>query len=143
MRNRSGLVDWHFTSIRVATGLQLLAIRNILAGIYEGNVGSHVSIISQPHSDLSTLGDPLLLARTTTLILRALPKMSFSTNSTAYGFFPTAPSAPNAFALFASTQSPRDTYHMYEDARQALCPPSEPAAQRKSSKTSLKKFFGL
>ena len=69
--------------------------------------------------------------------------MSFSTNSTAYGFFPTAPSAPNAFALFASTQSPRDTYHMYEDVRQALCPSSERAAQRKPSKSSLKKFFGL
>ena len=69
--------------------------------------------------------------------------MSFSTNTTAYGFFPTAPSAPNAFSLFASTQSPRDTYHMYEDPRQALCPVSERTAQRKSSKSSLKKFFGL
>ena len=69
--------------------------------------------------------------------------MSFPTNSTAYSFFPTAPSAPNAFALFASTQSPRDTYHMYEDARQAFCPPSKRAAQRKPSKTSLKRFFGL
>ena len=69
--------------------------------------------------------------------------MSFSTNSTSYGFFPTAPSAPNAFALFASTQSPRATYHIYEDARQALYPSSERAAQRKPSKSSLKKFFGL
>ena len=69
--------------------------------------------------------------------------MSFSTNSTAYGFFPAAPSAPNAFALFASTQSPRDTYRMYDDARQALYPSSERIAQRKPSKSSLKKFFGL
>ena len=71
--------------------------------------------------------------------------MSFSTNSTAYGLFPTAPSPPNAFALFASTQSPRDTYNMYEDARQALFPSSErtPSPQRKASKSSLKKFFGL
>ncbi|PIL33185.1 hypothetical protein GSI_04635 [Ganoderma sinense ZZ0214-1] len=69
--------------------------------------------------------------------------MSFSTSTPAYAFFPTAPSAPNAFALFASTQSPRDTYHMYEDARQALCPSSERTAQRKASKSSLKKFFGL
>ena len=69
--------------------------------------------------------------------------MFFSINSTAYGFFPTAPSSPNALALFAFTQSPRDTYNMYEDARQALCPSSERAAQRKSSKSSLKKFFGL
>ena len=71
--------------------------------------------------------------------------MSFSTSTPAYGFFPAAPSAPNAFALFASTQSPRDTYHMYEDARQAFstCPSNERAPQRKSSKASLKKFFGL
>ncbi len=69
--------------------------------------------------------------------------MSFSTNSTSYGFFPSAPSAPNTFALFTSSQSPRDTYHMYEDARQALCPPSERTPQRKTSKSSLKKFFGL
>ncbi|KAM5542040.1 hypothetical protein V8D89_004350 [Ganoderma adspersum] len=128
------------TQTLAVKGSQLLAIRKILAGIYEGHVGSYVSITSQPHSALSTLRDLLLLACIT---LRALSKMSFSTNSTAYGLFPTAPSAPNAFALFASTQSPRDTYHMYEDARQALCPPSERAAQRKPSKSSLKKFFGL
>ena len=122
----------------------MLAIRHLLAGIYEEHAGSHVCIISQLHSDLSTLRDLLLLARTTsTIILRALSKMSFSTNATAYGFFPAAPSAPNAFALFASTQSPRDTYHMYEDACQALCPSSERAGQRKPSKSSLKKFFGL
>ena len=132
------------SSIRVAAASQLLAIRNILAGIYEGHVGSHVCIISQPHSDLSTLRDlQALLARITPIILRAPSKMSFSTNSTACGFFPTAPSAPNVFALFASTQSPRDTYHMYEDVRQVLCPPSERDAQRKASKSSLKKFFGL
>ena len=143
VRNGSGLVDWHFTSIRVPADSQLLAIRKTLAVIYEENVGSHVSIISQPHSDLSTLRDLLLFARTTTLSLRALSKMSFSTNSTAYGFFPTVPSAPNAFALFASTQSPRDNYNMYEDARQTLFPSNERAAQRKTSKSSVKKFFGL
>ncbi|KAI1785642.1 hypothetical protein LXA43DRAFT_899396 [Ganoderma leucocontextum] len=69
--------------------------------------------------------------------------MSYSTNSPAFTFFPTAPSAPNAFALFASTQSPRDTYHMYEDVRQVLCPSSDRATQRKTSKSSLKKLFGL
>ena len=144
MRNRSGLVDWHFTAILVAAGPRLLAIRKIQAGIYEWNGGSHVCIISQPHSDLSTSRDLLqVLARIAPTILRALSKMSFSTNSTAYGFFPTAPSAPNPFALFASTQSPRDTYQMYEDARQALCPSCERVAQRKPSKSSLKKFFGL
>ncbi|KAM5542065.1 hypothetical protein V8D89_004375 [Ganoderma adspersum] len=67
----------------------------------------------------------------------------FFSSTPAYGFFPSAPSAPNAFALFASTQSPRDTYHMYEDARQALCSSSERTAQRRTSKSSLKKFFGL
>ena len=46
MRNRSGLVDWHFTSIHVAARSQLLAIRQFLAGIYEGNDASHVCIIS-------------------------------------------------------------------------------------------------
>ena len=143
MRNRSGLVDWHFSSTRVAAGSRLLAILQSMASIYEGNVGRNVCIISQLHSDLSTSRDLLLLARTTTLILRAPSKMSFSTNATAYGFFPAAPSAPNAFALFASTQSPRDTYRMYEDARQAFCPSSERTAQRKSSRSSLKKFFGL
>ena len=143
MRNRARLADGHFTSIRSAACSQLLAIRSILAGIYGAHVGDHVSIIIQRHSVLSTLRELLLLARTTTITLRALSKMSFSTSTSAYGFFPAAPSAPNAFALFASTQSPRDTYHMYEDARQALFPSSERAAQRKPSKSSLKKFFGL
>ncbi|KAI1791609.1 hypothetical protein LXA43DRAFT_889089 [Ganoderma leucocontextum] len=69
--------------------------------------------------------------------------MSFSTSSPAYGFFPTAPSAPNAFALFASIQSPRDTYHMHQDARQVLCPSSGRTAERKTTKSSLKKLFGL
>ena len=69
--------------------------------------------------------------------------MSYYANSPAYTLFSTSPASPNAFALFASTQSPRDTYHMYEDARQALCPSSERTAQRKPSKSSLKKFFGL
>lgn len=68
--------------------------------------------------------------------------MPFS-STPAYGFFPSAPSAPNPFALFASTQSPRDTYHMYEDVRQVFSPSSEPATQRKMSKSNLKKFFGL
>ncbi|KAM5542091.1 hypothetical protein V8D89_004401 [Ganoderma adspersum] len=69
--------------------------------------------------------------------------MSFSATSSAYAFFPSAPSPPNAFVLFASTQSPRDTYHMYEDARLTLYPPSECTAQRKPSKSTLKKLFGL
>ncbi|PIL33206.1 hypothetical protein GSI_04656 [Ganoderma sinense ZZ0214-1] len=127
----------------VTAGSQLLAICKILAGIYKGHVGSQVSIISQPHSALSTLRDHLLLARTIPVILQAPSKLSFSTSAPAYAFFPSALSAPNAFALFASTQSPRDTYHMYEDARQTLFPSSERTAQRKTSKSSLKKLFGL
>ena len=69
--------------------------------------------------------------------------MSYSTTSPAYTFYSSAPSAPNAFALFASTQSPRDTYHMYEDARQVLRPSNGRTGQRKTTKSSLKKIFGL
>ena len=53
------------------------------------------------------------------------------------------PASPNAFALFSSAQSPRDTYHMYEDARQVLRPSNGRTAQRKTTKSSLKKIFGL
>ena len=69
--------------------------------------------------------------------------MSYSANSPAYTLFSTSPASPNAFALFASTQSPRDTYHMYEDARQVLRPSNGQHAQRTTTKSGLKKFFGL
>ena len=69
--------------------------------------------------------------------------MSYSAHSPAYTFFSTSPASPNAFALFASTQSPRDTYHMYEDARQVLRPSNGRTGQRKPTKSSLKKIFGL
>lgn len=69
--------------------------------------------------------------------------MSYSANSPAYTFFSTSPASPNAFALFTSTQSPRDTYHMYEDARQVLRPSNGRTAQRKTTKSGLKKMFGL
>ena len=68
--------------------------------------------------------------------------MSYSSNSPA-SFFATSPASPNAFALFASTQSPRETYHMYEDARQVLRPANGHTAQRKTTKSGLKKIFGL
>ena len=68
--------------------------------------------------------------------------MSYSSNSTA-AFFATSPASPNAFALFASTQSPRETYHMYEDARQVLRPAHGHTAQSKTTKSGLKKIFGL
>ena len=69
--------------------------------------------------------------------------MSYSTISPAYTFYSSAPSAPNAYALFASTQSPRDTYHMYEDARQVLRQSNGRTAQRKTTKSGLMKIFGL
>ena len=69
--------------------------------------------------------------------------MSYSTASPAYTFYLSAPSAPNAFALFASTQSPRDTYHMYEDARQVLRPSNGRIAPPQTTKSGLKKLFGL
>ncbi len=69
--------------------------------------------------------------------------MSYSSNSTSYGFFSATPASPNAFALFASTQSPRETYNLYEDARQVLRPSSGRVGQRKTTKSGLKKIFGL
>ena len=69
--------------------------------------------------------------------------MSYSSNAPIYTFSSSSPASPNAFALFASTQSPRDTYHMYEDARQVLRPAHGHTAQRKTTKSGLKKIFGL
>ena len=68
--------------------------------------------------------------------------LSFSFENV-YTFFPTAPASPNACALFGSTQSPRETYHTYEDARQVLRPSNARTAQRKTAKSGLKKIFGL
>ncbi|KAI0738075.1 hypothetical protein C8Q80DRAFT_1276090 [Daedaleopsis nitida] len=56
--------------------------------------------------------------------------MSYTTYASApvysFSFSPSAsPASPKAFALFASTQSPRETYHM------------------KAAKSGLKKIFGL
>ena len=69
--------------------------------------------------------------------------MPYSTLSPTYTLYTSAPSAPNAFALFASTQSPRDTYNMYEDGRQVLRPSNGQHTQRTTTKSGLKKFFGL
>ncbi|KAI0713733.1 hypothetical protein C8Q76DRAFT_620037 [Earliella scabrosa] len=65
--------------------------------------------------------------------------MSYSTNFPTHGLF-AAPASPNAFALFASAHSPRETYHMYGDAREALRPA---ATRRQTTKFSLKRFLGL
>ena len=69
--------------------------------------------------------------------------MSYSTASPAYTLFAASPASPNALALFGSTQSPRDTYNLYEDARQVLRPSNRRTAQRKTTKGGLKKYFGL
>ena len=97
----------------------------------------------QSRVELLTPRDPSAFARNTTPILRTLSKMSFSASSPSYTFFPATPSAPNAFSLFGSIQSPRDTYNMCEDARQAFYPSNERTAQWKASKSGLKKLFGL
>ncbi|KAI0355182.1 hypothetical protein OH77DRAFT_1403710 [Trametes cingulata] len=68
--------------------------------------------------------------------------MSYTTFAPSYTY--SSPASPNAFALFSSAQSPRDTYHMYEDARQVLRPSNGRTTVRKTSKPSgLKKLFGL
>ncbi|KAI8974200.1 hypothetical protein BD414DRAFT_424557 [Trametes punicea] len=69
--------------------------------------------------------------------------MSYATFASSYTY--ASPASPNAFALFTSAQSPRDTYHMYEDARQVLRPSNGWATQRKTKRSTsgLKKIFGL
>ncbi|KAL7282869.1 hypothetical protein PYCCODRAFT_1435839 [Trametes coccinea BRFM310] len=69
--------------------------------------------------------------------------MSYATFAPSYIY--TSPASPNAFSLFSSAQSPRDTYHMYEDARQVLRPSNGriPARKTKTTTSGLKKIFGL
>lgn len=76
--------------------------------------------------------------------------MSYTTYANApvysFAFSSVSSASPNAFALFGSTQSPRETYHMYEDARQVLRPSNANGradSPRKASKSGLKKIFGL
>ncbi|KAH9847932.1 hypothetical protein C2E23DRAFT_906801 [Lenzites betulinus] len=70
------------------------------------------------------------------------PKMSYAAFAPARAYTYAAPASPNAFALFASPQSPRDTYHTYEDARLVLRPSNgRVAAPKKTS--ALKKLFGM
>ena len=69
--------------------------------------------------------------------------MSYSSASPSYALFAASPASPNAFSLFGSMQSPRDTYHLYEDARQVLRPSNGRTAQRKTTKSGLKKYLGL
>ena len=69
--------------------------------------------------------------------------MSYTTFAPSYSY--SSPASPNAFALFSAAQSPRDTYHMYEDARQVLRPSNGRTSVRKTktSTSGLKKIFGL
>ena len=69
--------------------------------------------------------------------------MSYSTASPSYTLFATSPASPNAFSLFGASQSPRETYHLYEDARQVFGPSNGRTAQRKNPKGGLKKYLGL
>ncbi|KAH9893432.1 hypothetical protein C8Q73DRAFT_791286 [Cubamyces lactineus] len=73
----------------------------------------------------------------------AASKMSYTAFAPSYSY--SGPASPNAFALFSSAQSPRDTYHMYEDVRQVLHPSNGRTfvAKKKTSTSSLKKLFGL
>jgi len=48
--------------------------------------------------------------------------MSYTTIAPTLTLFPTATTAPNALFLFPASQSPRDTYAMYEDLGRILRP---------------------
>ncbi|OBZ70086.1 hypothetical protein A0H81_09942 [Grifola frondosa] len=70
--------------------------------------------------------------------------MSYATVAPAYTLFPTATTSPNAFSIFAASQSPRDTYAMYDDLRQVLRPSNGQTGHRsrtQSRTSSLKKFL--
>ncbi|KAI0628896.1 hypothetical protein C8Q77DRAFT_1067433 [Trametes polyzona] len=67
--------------------------------------------------------------------------MSYTAFAPSYDY--STPASPNAFTLFGTAQSPRDTYHMYEDARQVLRPSNGQTSTRKAKSSGLKKIFGL
>ncbi|OAX38690.1 hypothetical protein K503DRAFT_770233 [Rhizopogon vinicolor AM-OR11-026] len=50
-----------------------------------------------------------------------------------------SPASPNSFAIFAQSQSPRETHAMYAEVRQVL---GASNGQRKQGKNVLKKIFG-
>ena len=68
--------------------------------------------------------------------------ISYSATS-AHTFLVSSPASPNAFSLFRSTQSPQYAYNLYEDARQVLGSSNGRTSQRKTTKSGLKKYFGL
>ncbi|OJT04992.1 hypothetical protein TRAPUB_4205 [Trametes pubescens] len=67
--------------------------------------------------------------------------MSYTVFAPSYTY--ASPASPSAFSLFASAQSPRDTYRTYEDARQVLRLSNEHATVTKTKSSGLKKIFGL
>ncbi|KAF5388222.1 hypothetical protein D9615_000514 [Tricholomella constricta] len=76
--------------------------------------------------------------------------MSYTNIPSSYSsFFPTSPTAPNAFGLFITSQSPRDAHATYQDLRQALRPsshhqitPTKRSSSGSSVKSGLKRFLG-
>ncbi|KAI0959519.1 hypothetical protein AcW1_004323 [Taiwanofungus camphoratus] len=75
------------------------------------------------------------------------PEMSYTTITPAFTLFPTTTTPPNAFSIFATSQSPRETYVMHEDLRQALRPLNGRSLGRKKGSSAsafrLKKVFGM
>lgn len=67
--------------------------------------------------------------------------MSYTAFAPSYTY--ASPASPNAFSLFASAQSPRDTHHTYEDARQVLRLSNGHSSVKRTKTSGLKKIFGL
>ncbi|KAI0628898.1 hypothetical protein C8Q77DRAFT_1161920 [Trametes polyzona] len=70
-----------------------------------------------------------------------LSKMSYTAFASSYNY--SSPASPNAFSLFGTAQSPRDTHHMCEDARQVLRSSNRRTHGTKTKSSGLKKIFGL
>ncbi|CCL99452.1 uncharacterized protein FIBRA_01470 [Fibroporia radiculosa] len=74
--------------------------------------------------------------------------MSCAVAAPAFSLFPVSTASPNAFAIFAAPQSPRDTFATQEEMWQMLRPSNGQADGRKrnasfSKSLGLKKFFGM
>ncbi|KAG2099833.1 uncharacterized protein F5147DRAFT_839308 [Suillus discolor] len=68
-------------------------------------------------------------------------EMSYTTLNvnTHFSLFASPPAPSNVFAVFAPTQSPRETHAMYAEFRQVL---GASNGQKKQGKSVLKKIFG-
>lgn len=70
--------------------------------------------------------------------------MSFTASVSAYTLFPTTtPAAPNAFALFAYSNSPRGTHTLFEDLHQIFRPLSRRQLRRQRCISTPSSPFGL